>query len=913
MYALLTVIGAGRRARPVLAAALVLFGGLALSACRQVLGIEVLRDPVADGGPPGLGDASDRGDAGDSGRPDGAATSDGGLDAASDGASDAGQMPVLAASLTAKSSFDFGTATVGQTAPTGQIQITNGGNAPTAKLATHLTGAAFSVVSDACTGVVLQPALSCTVTVSVQTTAAGSLSGTLQVVDTAADQVSVALTATVLARGALAVSPDSQPFADTPVGSTSAPASFTVTNTGGVATGTITTTLGGTNASEFTMSDGCTGRALGPAETCTIQITFAPATAGPKTASLAVSADPGGTGTASLTGRGQAPASLSIAPTTASFSTFQLFAPPTTTPTATFIVSNSGDLPSVALSTALSLGTGTANGEFKIASDSCNGQPVAPMSTCTVVVQFSPTTHGNKSGSLKISPGPLTATFTGSAADQVALTVTKSGTGSGTVTDGSGLINCGSTCSAEVTRTTTDPVVTLTATPGTQSVFAGWSGGGCTGTATTCQVTLSAATTVTAQFNPTLPTLSVNFHGIGNQTASIASSPAGIACSGNCSATGTYNPGTKVTLTVTQASGAKIAWSNGCSGTTCAITLGSSGATTVNVTSTNQNVVFKTSQTHSGNFGGLAGANAYCNSAAAAAGVPGTFVAFLGTLTGTRVTPFQALGSARGWIRIDGLPFTDTVSGFMSNVMWYPAALDEYGNAATMYHYTGFDSDSCGDWTSSSSTEDAIGGGPGEAQYFYEVFGISCAASSIVCFGTDFTNPVSVTPANGRHVFATSSAFDAAQGLAAADALCQSSAQSAGLANPANFKAALATTSASVQSRFNLSGAPWVRTDGVLVASSPANFMAGTLIAPPGVDETGKPNTFQIWLGSSQGMAGAAANGATDCNDWTNDTKSATGNSSEPIWGGPAAPNAFQYTSGTQTCDSGLTILCLEN
>ena len=40
----------------------------------------------------------------------------------------------------------------------------------------------------------------------------------------------------------------------------------------------------------------------------------------------------------------------------------------------------------------------------------------------------------------------------------------------------------------------------------------------------------------------------------------------------------------------------------------------------MNVTSTNQNIVFVTSQKHSGNFGGLAGANAYCNAAAAAAG-----------------------------------------------------------------------------------------------------------------------------------------------------------------------------------------------------------------------------------------------------------------------------------------------------
>src|SRR5207245_8334283 len=56
-----------------------------------------------------------------------------------------------------------------------------------------------------------------------------------------------------------------------------------------------------------------------------------------------------------------------------------------------------------------------------------------------------------------------------------ALTVIKSGTGSGTVTSGGGEINCGSTCSATFN---TGTAVTLTATAAAGSVFAGWSGGG---------------------------------------------------------------------------------------------------------------------------------------------------------------------------------------------------------------------------------------------------------------------------------------------------------------------------------------------------------------------------------------------------------------------------------------------------
>ncbi|MBI2535058.1 MAG: hypothetical protein HYW03_23000, partial [Deltaproteobacteria bacterium] len=77
-----------------------------------------------------------------------------------------------------------------------------------------------------------------------------------------------------------------------------------------------------------------------------------------------------------------------------------------------------------------------------------------------------------------------------------ALTVNKSGAGTGTVT-GTG-INCGTDCSEPFANGTS---VVLTAAAASGSTFAGWSGGGCTGTASTCTVTMSAATTVTATFN----------------------------------------------------------------------------------------------------------------------------------------------------------------------------------------------------------------------------------------------------------------------------------------------------------------------------------------------------------------------------------------------------------------------------
>jgi hypothetical protein len=80
-----------------------------------------------------------------------------------------------------------------------------------------------------------------------------------------------------------------------------------------------------------------------------------------------------------------------------------------------------------------------------------------------------------------------------------ALTVGKTGAGSGTVTSTPAGINCGTTCSASYPGGT---AVTLTAKADrASSIFAGWSGGGCTATAS-CTVSVTAATTITATFDP---------------------------------------------------------------------------------------------------------------------------------------------------------------------------------------------------------------------------------------------------------------------------------------------------------------------------------------------------------------------------------------------------------------------------
>jgi hypothetical protein len=76
------------------------------------------------------------------------------------------------------------------------------------------------------------------------------------------------------------------------------------------------------------------------------------------------------------------------------------------------------------------------------------------------------------------------------------LGVTKGGSGGGTISSAPGGISCGATCSANYPYITS---VTLTEAPDATSAFAGW-GGACSGSASTCTVSVDAAKSVTAAF-----------------------------------------------------------------------------------------------------------------------------------------------------------------------------------------------------------------------------------------------------------------------------------------------------------------------------------------------------------------------------------------------------------------------------
>jgi len=159
------------------------------------------------------------------------------------------------------------------------------------------------------------------------------------------------------------------------------------------------------------------------------------------------------------------------------------------------------------------------------------------------------------------------------------LTVSKAGTGSGTVTSSDGFINCGNVCSYTYNNGTQ---VKLTATPSQGSSFTSWSG--CDSTSgDSCMVTMNSARNVTATFTQLIYTLSVTKAGTGLGT--VTSSDGFINCGKVCSYN--YDSGTEVTLTATPSPGSSFSSWSGCdssSGNSCTVTMNSSRTATATFT-----------------------------------------------------------------------------------------------------------------------------------------------------------------------------------------------------------------------------------------------------------------------------------------------------------------------------------------
>ena len=321
--------------------------------------------------------------------------------------------------------------------------------------------------------------------------------------------------------------------------------------------------------------------------------------------------------------------------------------------------------------------------------------------------------------------------------------------------------------------------------------------------------------------------------GQGTVTSPIAGLGCDVACS---SASATVGLGAEVDLEAKPVPGSYFqGWTGGCAGQGrfCTFTVFGASTSTARFGTIDHNLAFATSAAYAtGDLGGIGGADAKCAAAASAAGLTGTFVAFLSTST---VDAVDRLGSARGWVRMDGLPIFDTVADIGDRVLWYPVKYDENTSDLLVSDqgskvWTGSDpggrieqyGDTCSDWTSADG-QGSFGlsfGGPlswlfANPSPCRDVSSNYQGPYHIYCMMTDETTPLAApTPTPGKKIWVTKLSFDPGGGIAAANALCASEKPS----SVATAVALLATTTQAAADLLDME-ATYVRPDGVALGT----------------------------------------------------------------------------------------------
>ena len=314
------------------------------------------------------------------------------------------------------SSVSWQSVPVGSDGASQTVQLTNGGSSSISIRSIALSGpntGDFLIASNSC-GATLPAGSTCTATMVFAPTAAGTRQASLIFTDNSGQSpASVSLSGTgTVASSTATVDPSSLSFSATNLGSTSPAQTVTLRNGGAAAISSISTSITGTNASDFVLSGSSCGASLAPSSSCTVNIAFAPSAAGPRSATLTFNDSAGNSPqTIALSGIGVA-ANASVAPGSL---TFAATTPGSTSPAQSVTLTNNG-IAAVAIgSTAIS---GANAADFTISANTC-GTSLAGSASCTVSITFTPAATG---------PRGAVLTFTDSAGNSPQ-TVSLAGTG----------------------------------------------------------------------------------------------------------------------------------------------------------------------------------------------------------------------------------------------------------------------------------------------------------------------------------------------------------------------------------------------------------------------------------------------------------------------------------------------------
>ncbi|HMD16452.1 MAG TPA: choice-of-anchor D domain-containing protein, partial [Terriglobales bacterium] len=285
-------------------------------------------------------------------------------------------------------SLAFGSVQVGNNSSTSETLTNTGGSSVTISQATP-SGAGFSV-----SGLTLPATLSAnqsvTFTATFAPTSAGAASGTLSIVSSASNSpLSIPLSGTGLAAGALTANPSSVSFGNVTVGNNQT-VSVTVTNTGGES---VTVSSAAATGSGFSFTGPSLPITLTAGQSTTFNASFAPSAAGAASGKLTINSNASNpTLSVPLSGTGLTPGQLGSNPTSFSFGNIQ----DGTSKSLSGTLTNTGGT-TLTISAASASGTG-----FSLSGLAPPVTLTAGQSTSFTVL-FSPTTSGAASGSVSIT------------------------------------------------------------------------------------------------------------------------------------------------------------------------------------------------------------------------------------------------------------------------------------------------------------------------------------------------------------------------------------------------------------------------------------------------------------------------------------------------------------------------------
>lgn len=721
---------------------------------------------------------------------------------------------------------DFGSILQGTAAPTRIFTITNTGQSATTALSLRFTGSAaaeMSLSADTCTGAILPAAAFCTVTVQFLPATSGSKTAGLEASASTGGVATAALSGRGLAPARFRLLPSPHTFANTQLGQTSATQDFTLTNIGEVASTAPTVSLGGVHATDFEQtSNGCTA-ALMPAASCVIRVRFHPiATSGQRSASLNVSATTGGSAAAALAGLALAPANLTLtSPEGTDFGNVLL----NSTRDLAFRVTNTGDIAAASLASSVS-GPFTILGSGETAD--CTTTLVGGGS-CLVRVRFRPTTSGAQTGQLRVTgspggaPSPLTLTGVGQrpATLSPSLAMVSFGNAEVAVTSAPQRIvitNIGDLAS--------DPIQVTSSQP-TEFAFTGCTGALLPGA--TCNLDLTvrplgvgarSATYLVQNGTSSVGQASIPADATGvarltwtsTGTGTVTVTPAGTSCGTGCA----LYPGGGVTLQARTTNGSGFFFT-GFSGSTscvgpardCTIQMSAARTITATFTPITNNIAFISSGLTPANLGGTAPYDAFCNTAATAAGINNAAGnAYISWMSDSTSTALSRLGSARAFVRMDGRAFTNDITRTLTGaeqLQWNPVNYDEFGVrvANESFYRSGTSPDGtaaghCEDWTGGGT--EGYGGLPNSR--WWNLGAIGCTVPyPVMCMMKTFSG-TTLTPAPmaGKLAFVTTT-LTPGGGVTALDARCNAEKPT----GSGTFKAMVNTTTTTAASVLNMS------------------------------------------------------------------------------------------------------------